>query len=302
MNLTNVKSMVCCFLVFIFYGCVYEKEVDDDCTFAVPISFHYTYNVENQDLFIPEIDNIQLYIYRNNVLFQEIQLDQSDLIDRYKYILNLPNGEFTIVVWGGIKHTYTLSGTAQIDQAILGVERDENNYTTEFPNHHFYASHTLRVDNPFIPTQRIDLVKNTNLVSVVVRDKTASRITDNKSFTCKILGVNGDYDFHNKVIGSDNICYKGYQYNPESLITFSFITMRLWQFDHSKLELTYESAGKSISLYQGSLSEIILKNPYINIDLEDEFIIEFILKDNHQYVSAEIIVNDWIVVVIDTEL
>ena len=166
----------------------------------------------------------------------------------------------------------------------------------------------VKIDGSVTPEYTLDLHKNSNDVRVVV-----SGLTDDERtrLRCTIGSANGDYGFDNEVRGVEGVCYLPAAGAEGADATNEFTVLRLWPGDASRLKVevaavgttaaagaggTVTAAGSQV-IFDGSLSELLLQKPGMDLDLQDDFVIklEAQRKPGGGF-GVEIYVNGWHVV------
>lgn len=302
------------------------KSNDIGCLYPCQFSFHFTKHTESGDQLSKYINTIHLYVYdKNGTLINHFDVLQSDLIDGNQLNVNLPVGEYTAIAWGGVGDSYSYKDTNSLSSSSLSLIRGLDNTLSDFPEHLFHATGVnLLVTNS---VQKISHVLNFQRNSKEIKTKirlinsTPSSLNDNmignittSDIDCIVTANNGDYKFDNTTFGTDQITYIPNRTEAESELMAHFFVLKLWDGDDSRLKLTINDSserglpsglkegGKLI--YDQSLSELILKNESIDLDLSHDLDLDINvdLSGNDSAVSITIKVNGWLVVDIVTEI
>lgn len=266
------------------------REDLNECAVPLTFTFHYIYNIENEDLFIKEIDNVTLFIYdtQGKLIRQEI-IERKDMIDENKYQLTLAKGEYKIVSYGNSKVSYNYISPQYYHEAINSVHRDVNKQVAPTIEPLFYgAIDKLTITDTHKSEQKIFFHKYSNMVRVILRSTNPAQSLS--TMECKISAINGDYKFDNTIYGNDRVHYIPKSGNQ----TYEFNLLRLWQGDDSMLSVVEQTTGLLKKWYEGSLTALLLKKPGTDLDLEDTF--EVILTLNTNDNTVKITVNDWEVI------
>lgn len=292
------------------WGCVRDDR--SECRFPLRLRFAYTYNTEGEDLFDREIEALHLYLYDadGGRLVAAASPDVGALSGDHTFEWAVPPGSYRVVAWGGVKQRYDFRSTESYADATLSVRRLEDGVSVDQACEHLFHSMAggVKIDGSVTPEYTLDLHKNSNDVRVVV-----SGLTDDERtrLRCTIGSANGDYGFDNEVRGVEGVCYLPAAGAEGADATNEFTVLRLWPGDASRLKVevaavgttaaagaggTVTAAGSQV-IFDGSLSELLLQKPGMDLDLQDDFVIklEAQRKPGGGF-GVEIYVNGWHVV------
>lgn len=292
------------------WGCVRDDR--SECRFPLRLRFAYTYNTEGEDLFDREIEALHLYLYDadGGRLVAAASPDVGSLSGDHTFEWAVPPGSYRVVAWGGVKQRYDFRSTESYADATLSVRRLEDGVSVDQACEHLFHSMAggVKIDGSVTPEYTLDLHKNSNDVRVVV-----SGLTDDERtrLRCTIGSANGDYGFDNEVRGVEGVCYLPAAGAEGADATNEFTVLRLWPGDASRLKVevaavgttaaagaggTVTAAGSQV-IFDGSLSELLLQKPGMDLDLQDDFVIklEAQRKPGGGF-GVEIYVNGWHVV------
>lgn len=276
-------------LMLMLIGVSCTKEDVSLCESSLLLSFHYTYNIENEDMFLSSIEYIELFVYnKSSELVQNYKIGKTDLIDGNKYRLQLRQGTYQIVAHGEVRTSYIYHGIDSPETAYISVTRDAGNRVPSQLDNMFHAmKQDITITNSE-QEQHLFFAKNSNHIRVIVRDELSVKASN--AVTCDINAINGDYKFDNTIYGNDRV-----HYTPTSEVVgceqmFDFTVLRLWQGDDSKLIVQ----DQSMMLYNGSLSELLLRKPGTDLEIQDTF--EIVLLRDSQNSTVKITVNGWEVI------
>lgn len=303
------------------------KERIKDCQRPFVLSFQYTTaSVENQDLFHSAMENATLFVYdQDDHMVESRKIGLADFVDGQKYELALPNGVYTMVVFGGVDSTYQYYETESWKTARVGVVRDAENenrvdYGIENLFHGMLKSvviNELTQQSEYV----MPFIKNNNAVTVTIkevglqqenvggapglipnndlagnalirrRSNALSRSDQPQIYaTCQISAANGDYKFDNTVHGEEIVAYMPHSTSQVLDETHEFTILRIWQNDQSRLMVK----DPQRVWYDGSLTELLLMKPNTDLEKEDDF--DIVLTLDHTYGTLGITINDWAVI------
>lgn len=278
-------------------SCIWDDR--DDCRYPVGLRFLFTHNTQGKDLFDTEgIDNIHLFVYDNqNRLALEQQLHRSDLAPGNVRQLMLPMGRYTLIAWAGdLQETYSYESSEYLPDALIKLRRNPGGVTDQ-PAGKLFNGICIPLFAGLADKDQYeaDLHKNTNDVRITIKGKNTF-IPRPEDFGCIITATNGDYTFDNRTHGNDPVQYIPRITGAGSEIHCDFTVLRLWDGDASRLTLTYRPTGGTRAenvIYDGSLSELLLKKPGTDLELEDRFEVVFTVDSPDEPTDVALTVNGW---------
>ena len=282
-------------------GCVRDNR--DDCLFPLRLQFSYNYNREQQDLFAAEVGQVQLFLYdaRSGVLRDSAVARTAELEPDNIFTWNVPPGAYYVVAWGGEGRRYRPTSCDKLSQGRMSVvARDDRTGVDHAPEHLWHRiGHDMTVTGDRQAPYPMDLHKFSNDVRVEVTGLPAESLAD---LSCTISASNGCYDFDGNSRSDEGRCVWLPEFSrQEDRAVHDFTVLRLLPGDDSHLhvEVLPGSGGRGVSgvIYDGSLSELLMANPGVDLDLDDEFMVrlESQLRPDGNF-SVSIYVNDWHVV------
>lgn len=283
-------------LLLVLYGCTKE----DLSVCGLYVVFKYDYNMAEYDKFPSDIDKIDLFVFDQNNVFVGEYIDEGDHLDNtYRMHLDLPPGVYNLIAWGNLRDDYNITqlipGVTTLEDARLSLKTDDNGHVQQHPAHLYHGSAMQVLVKPDKRhTEIIDMMKNTNFVRITATGLPiglATRTAPGTPFSCRILGVNGNYNFDNSLQGSDQLIYVP-QYNVQSNTLISeFVVMRIFLDGQSRIIVEYhpEDAVQPVVLFNERLVEFI--PPGTDLDKQDEYEIE--LNFDRTFTAISITVNGW---------
>lgn len=286
-------------------GCVRDDR--SECRFPLRLRFTYTYNTEQEDLFGREIATLHLFLYdvSGGRLVATKSPDVASLGPGAAFEWPVPPGSYRVVAWGGADKRFDFSGTESYEAAVLSVRRLEDGVSVDKKCEHLFHCMVsgVTVDGDVTPERTMDLHKNSNDVRIVVSGLTGDERT---RLRCTIRSANGDYSFDNEVCSADGVCYLPAADAAGSDAVNRFTVLRLWPGDASALRVEVvpaaangvaAAASGSEIIFDGSLSELLLRKPGTDLDLQDEFEVRLEAQPKPDGgFGVEIFVDGWHVV------
>lgn len=281
-------------------SCIWDNR--DDCLYPVSLKFLFTHNTQGKDLFDTEgIDNIQLFVYDyQNRLVLGQQFYRTDLAPGNIRQLMLPMGRYTLIAWAGdLQTAYHYESTEYLPDALLKLRREPGGIVSQRPRKLFNGiCIPLFAGIVGKDTYEADLRKNTNDIRIRIKG-TPPFVPRAEELDCTITAVNGDYTFDNRTHGNDRVQYMPQTTVEEGEVHCDFTVLRLWEGDESRLKLTLRDASGTrteATVYEGSLSKLLLKKPGTDLDLEDKFELVFTIDNPSDPTDVTLTVNGWEVV------
>lgn len=281
-------------------GCVRDDR--SECRYPLPLRFTYAYNTEQEDLFDAEVTNLDLFLYdaESGRLVARVSPAVETLSPTNGYEWMVAPGLYDVVAWGGVAQRYHYERPDLFSTARLSVNCESDDETVlQRREHLFHArARRVRVTGDLLSEQVLDLHKNSNDVRVEVTGLTEEQ---SRRLQCIISGKNGDYGFDNRCLEQRTVSYQPEAGYADGMATYDYTVLSLWAGDSSWLhvELPGDGTGRAtpMTIFDGSLSELLLQKPGTDLDLEDEFTVRLEAKQTSDgSVDVEIYVNDWHVV------
>lgn len=278
-----------------FQGCM----EDDLSVCGANLRFTYTQNVDGVDKYAGSVGRINLFIFdSSNQFMGEYTLENTNNID-----LNLMPGIYSLVAWGNLNEDYKLTpfvlGETTINEAMLSLSRANDTISTLPTDLYFGAKMNVEIE-PKVQTEQpltIDLMKNTNNISVTsIGLPIVTRSADDE-FICKIISTNGDYNFDNSIAGNDRLHYiQDSEITETAQLKSKFVTLRELEDNStdSRLIVTHKEAesGEVKEVFNRSLVELLLPavaNNNQTLDIVDTFDIQLEFAGGR----VSITVNGW---------
>lgn len=319
------------------------KDDEGDCNPRFDVEFVYDYNMKYVDAFSREVRHICLYIFDENGKLVDHLAEDGDILATpgYKMQLRLAPGRYTFLAWGAgeegfdsYKFTATDNhpslqdmkcaikdatspkpqGTGLIGRLYHGliscelVDREAGSISDIDTNHQ---------------TIRIPMVKDTNIIKVVLQCLSDEIDIDAKDYRAEISYDNATLDYQNNKVDAGKIVYRPYfdktsehdatydnsNYEHMPALEMEFSVNRLFAADKSKARLTiYDKEDKqllSIPLIDYILMMKSHGNGAMNnqeyLDRDDQFNFVFFIKGG-KWLASEVIINSYRIVLQDVDL
>ena len=311
-------------------------EYEGDCEVYYDIRFKYDYNIKYADAFANEVNSLALYIFdEDDILIEKIvTTDKEELSKEDFHIrLELPAGCYTLLAWGGLGEEESFDmladeeiGRTRIEELQVRMHRaydDEGRaYSDKDLAPLFHGIMELDVvSEPGTYKKTMSLMKNTNVVRIVLNEMSGHAM-DSKNFTFEITDHNGLYDYDNTRLDDEAITYKPW-YIEEIYADFDESSTRSTNINTVLAELTIgrmmATESPILRVLNSQTGEQILRLPLAEymllikgnyhkamgdqeyLDRQDEYSLTLFL-DEGKWMSTQIVINGWRVVINDTGL
>lgn len=312
MIVPKIKAICISFVLSILlsYSCI-----SDDYATCYGIRLFVNYPNDQE-----RCDKLDIFVFdHKGALFAKYEKNGRQVQPGISYLLQLPEGQYNVVVWGDVcdKYSYIQDSNIPNHKDIQLISTENNLLSSDFWRYRvttelcqkgldmlaeelnplFYASE-YRVDLKPKETKSInlDFVKNTNKLKLKI-----SGLSDGVSYDNLDVGViarNWQYHFTNSIPeNTQEIRYQPYEKKVEASIINgeqSFVAdLSVLRLIQGRTPLLYVKNGDTGDvLYQRNLVELLLNLPYTDLDKEDYFEIELDFRGP----TISIKINGWNVI------
>lgn len=311
-------------------------EYEGDCGVYYDIRIKYDYNIKFADAFAHEVNSLALYIFTEDGILYDmiVTTDKQQLAkENFTIRLTLPKGDYTMLAWGGINEesfdllTEVEIGTTRIEQMQVKMTRSYdstgNAYSDTDLEGLFHGMMELNVTSePGIYQETLSLKKNTNVVRVMLHEQSGYPI-QKEQFIFEITDRSGLYNYDNTRLTDEVITYK--PWHLESIYTefeehdttrqadinavLAELTIgRMMAMESPTLRVTNKESGEEVLRLPLADYALMVKGHYHKdmtnqeyLDRQDEYSLTLFL-DEGEWVSSQIVINGWRVVINNTEL
>ena len=325
---------------FLLASCDSEiYDYEGDCTPKFKVGFRYDMNMKFVDAFSTEVKSVSLYIFDSNGKFVKSYESTVDAMAANDYLLDvdLVPGKYSLLAWCGLNdglHSYDVPaltpGTSTM-QELKNTMKRQDAVVGEIDQLYHGLIDAVFPDEEGVHTAIVPLTKDTNRLKVILQnlsDNQSIKIDDFKVF---VTAENGKMDYDNSLMADELLTYEPYfsQVGSSEVIvntrageqgTYNLLMTEMnfarlvknWNTPY-KLHITDAEGNNIITV---SLIELFLlvkgkENQGMDdqeyLDREDDFNMTFFLYNNGSeeetgtFISAEIIINGWKVVLQDVD-
>lgn len=291
----TVISISLMLILFTLSSCVYDDR--EDCEFPLRLHFTYLYNREGRDLFAEEVDVVTLSLYDTETgnFVKSTKITRADLDADGVFTWSAPAGRFSLVSWGGADKRHLVDMTGNISGHSASIHAETVPQMREHLWHNLTTD--ILINGTISPIYEIDLHKLSNDLLVRIH---SSRDDDAYLAQSRISITNGRYDAFGNVVSPSPTTYlpllKGAaesdRDNYGALATHDYTLLSLFRDDDSLLHITLLETKTTI--YSGELSNLLAQRPGADLDLDDEWLLDFWLDGAPDgNISVSVSVNNW---------
>lgn len=301
------------FIVFILLlpSCI--KEDLSNCNSELLLRFRYTLNNQHTNLFNSDVQRVAIYLFDNNSKYVDRFSEQGDkLTNDYIMRIPLPEGKYSVVVYGGNFTTYSAgeltSQTNTINETLRKGVTDITDFRMELKNTTGAENYLYPVSTPddlyaALATSVIAAPMNQNITDVeLIKDtkKVKVKITDTDGFDASlevnITALNGRYQSDNNI----DLNHETFKYTPINTLlqpNYMEVDLKMMRLvlGQSPMLVIKDSVTQE-SLYNENMIEQILSTQQYasqeDFDREDEFVFEISIANN---IIVSVSINGWII-------
>ena len=306
--------------------------MDHPAPCEAPLRVHFTYlhSRENDadpeheiDLFGAEVDNVAVALYDadKGTFLESRTFRTEDMGPDHTVEWTVPYGSYNVVNWGGVRSRHTIDNAGLLENHSLSINGDEVEQHEEHVWHNLLVG--VKVDGDTTVTHHADMHKITNNVLVTVTSVNGAALE--APTEARISATNGRYDFRRSMTATVPTLYRPASDTESDLFRHShlFTVMRLHKGDDSHLSVSYgvekvekvkkvkrnvgngegEEVAEKVTIYDGPLSPMLARIPYADLDLDDEWHLDFQVEPGPPGAFVvTVTVNGWKIIQYDVSL
>ena len=315
----KILSMLILLLVcpwMMFTSCEYIHEDLMPCERGVSLRFVYDYNMEYANAFPSKVHCLTLYVYDGEGNYVATFTEKTDVLkdENYRMKIDLEPGDYSMVAYGGLaceQHSFAVTDEpVDATDALSGLSvlMQHDNLTSDKLLHDFFFGSFKYKD------ETVYMMKNTNNIRIILQQMNGQPVSD-EDFTFRI--VNDDntlFANDNSLIENGNITYmpwaqgqrtvgEGEEGSGQVTVAYAeFSTSRLTVGNRPRLIITNkETAEEVVNIPLSDYLLLLKSDRYAEmsdqeyLDRENEWSMIFFLDEDHLWINAQIIINDWVV-------
>lgn len=312
--------------------------LDDEpepCPEGLQIRFVYDYNLERANAFPAQVDCLTVHFYDSEGNYVMTRTETTDILsdEDYRMVVDLPEGEYRIVAYGGAEcgqasfsHTQVpAAGSKDTDLGMyLKPECLEPGNPKGHLHDHFYGSLNVTVKRALErPTVTVKMMKNTNHFRFILQHMTYEPL-DGNDYEFKITDDNTLFDHKNMLIDNGTVTYTPWSTgsikvgtaipaddidNPDvaepeevQIAYADMSTSRLMTMRSPRLTVTHKESGTELISIPLNNYLLALRSDHFSwcgkqefLDRKSDWQLFFFLDDPRHWNSAFIRIDDWVV-------
>ena len=303
-------------------GFIYEGE--GDCNTYYNIKFKYDYNMKFADAFASEVNSMSLYVFdQSNTLVESVVVDDVEKLQAADFYipLELNSGKYELVAWAGLMNEESFDllanvekGKTKREELQVALKATDDKRVKEDLQPLYHGAMTLDyTSEPGTYTETLSLVKNTNVVRVVLQQMSADLDSDKLRY--EITADNGLLDWNNEVVANGTLTYEPWsvasgvaemantradevsvavaEFTISRIIEGNSPILTVYNIEEDKPVLSIPVADYAL-LVKGNYNREMSNQEYL--DRQDEYNMTFFLDKDGNWLSTSIIINSWRVV------
>lgn len=331
--LRSAVRLVAGLVAFVFSSCSLIYTDQEACEFGLQLRFKYDYNMSFGDAFATQVSKVSVYVFDEEGKFVTNRTEEGEALaqDGYRMKMNLPEGKYRFVCWGGkyeesfTHHMLTDDCTPSVELLEALMLRDEENEvkaTDGSPLRPIFwgDAKDVYVNPRALQQETISLMKLTNQIKVNLVNGEGETLSTG-DFDLHMKGTNGRLCANDACLLEDDLV----KYHPYYIadrpafstsstvtkatregITAEFSCPRMMKDDSDlRLHAIDKNTNKDVldfpvaSILASYAPSSMQIGDYIYVfdkqeylDRNDLFNLTFIIKDGN-WVSVDIQINSW---------
>lgn len=327
-------------LCLLFASCSMMHQDEEDCSTNMRVRFKYDYNMKFADAFGHEVKTVTLYAFDVSGTLAYKRTESAEVINATGYmdVSDIEPGIYNLMVWAEgeeRRQDSYIFGQAETGSKDIGSLTCRINRTGSEINHDltplFWGraenQDLTRIERGGVRMAEVSLVKNTNVVRVVLQQQ-SPEAADASKFSFEITDNNGWLNHENNVLYEDSPityrpwsvtsgtadmegtgdAYKAAEQTQVSVVVAELTVNRLVMSNSPRLTVRNDKDGIVFSiplinyvlLVKGNYNRDMDDQEYL--DRQDEYNMTFFLDKDGSWLSASIIINSWRVVLSNADL
>lgn len=315
-------------------------DYEGDCSATYRVKFLYDKNLKFADAFAHEVRSVTLYVLDRNgrVVWQRSESGEALASDNYAMTVEVDPGTYDLMAWCGLgdgrsftvpavsagaeRETLTCTLNRKHDSSGAYVnDRLENLY-------HGYVENQTFPDSEGEHVVTLPLTKNTNRVRVVLQHLSGEAVDRNK-FDFAITDENGLMNWDNSLLQDEPVACRAWRIDtgtaevdpleggapatPVSVAVAEMSVARLVKGHRPTLTVTNKETGRKVLSIPVIDYALLVKGQYEDekgremtdqdyLDRQDEYSMTFFLDERGNWASAQVFINEWMIVLSDVNI
>lgn len=301
-----IRCTVLTILVALSGSCTKEMGWNE-CPPYLRLMFEYTHNPDETDYFSRDVNDVLLCFFDangNHAYTQEYAVSSMKNGNMLDLNMNLPDGTYTVVAWGNADESeFTFSGTSALSSMCLDIKCDGSGEVCSNSCDLFHGMATIVLSKAQTTEQTIEMIRNTNDVTVLVNGLSTQNLTRATEYSFRINGTNGSLGYDNSVIATSTTTYaptySDVTVDGTDYLQATFKTLRIQTTSDLTLDLSVDGTVTN----SDNLASLIMTNfSHISTDSDFDKYYEFTFVYDYDsgddtYTLIKIEVGDWTAVI-----
>ncbi len=298
---------------------------DDDlepCPHGLLLRFVYDYNMEYANAFPSKVDCLTLYIYDEAGNYVTTRTETTEVLgdENYRMSIDLEAGKYRFVAYGGLAcadHSFSVVNEPGTAAALSGLSvlMQHDEFSSDKALHGlFYGALDITVKEGEVQEETLYMMKNTNNIRIILQQMNGQPVSDD-DFTFRIVNDDNTLFAHdNSLVKNGAVTYlpwaqgqrtvgdAGGEASQVTVAYAEFSTSRLTVGNRPRLVICNKQNGSEVVNIPLNDYLLLLKSDlYADmgdqefLDRESEWSMIFFLDEDHLWLNAHIIINDWVV-------
>ncbi|MDE7026738.1 MAG: FimB/Mfa2 family fimbrial subunit [Duncaniella freteri] len=333
-----IKSIICTAIAAVqgiaFTAC--DSIIYNDlepCPEGLRLRFVYDYNMEFANAFYSQVDCLTLHVYDKDGNYVATRTETArDLLsdENWRMTLDLPAGEYNLIAYGGMACTQssfaysTVPSTGTKMQDINVFLKPESITQPNGTKLHdlFYGNLNITIPEASddYTEATVEMMKDTNNLRIVLQHL-SGRPVNHEDFTYTLTADNTRLDHANDVVSTGITTYNpwatgnvlaginGFDGSDVQAAYAEFSTSRFIHGAEPRLTICRASDGRQVVSIPLVNYLLMLKSQEFAdmesqefLDRESRWKMVFFLDEGNTWINTQIVINDWVVRINDTEL
>lgn len=310
-------------------GLIYDGE--GDCSVAYKVRFRYDMNMKFADAFAHEVNRVTLYVLGEDgsIVWSKTESGEALAAEDYSMVVDVPAGKYDLLAWcdAGDNGSFSVAkaaGKTDLKCSLNARKSDDGSAYVDSDLDRLYYGYLSGADftaDEGESVATVSLMKDTNHFSVILQHISGDPV-DKSKFDISISADNGQMDWDNSLIGTDQVTYRAWSVESGSadiektkadaslnVLVAELTTGRLVLGRQPRLVVRNMESGLTVLSVPLVDFALLVKGKYNAamdnqefLDRQDDYNMIFFLDDQDRWMNTFIYINSWKIVLQDTEL
>lgn len=325
-------------------GLIFDGE--GDCSVAYKVRFRYDMNMKFADAFAHEVNRVTLYVLGEDgsIVWSKTESGEALAAEDYSMVVDVPAGKYDLLAWcdSGDNGSFSVAkaaGKTGLKCSLNAKKSEDGSAYVDSDLDRLYYGYLSGADftaDEGESVVTVSLMKDTNHFSVILQHISGDPV-DKSKFDISISADNGQMDWDNSLIGTDQVTYRAWSVESGSadiektsvtaipvaepvealtkadaslnVLVAELTTGRLVAGRQPRLVVRNMESGLTVLSVPLVDFALLVKGKYNAamddqefLDRQDDYNMIFFLDDQDRWVNTFIYINSWKIVLQNTEL